>query len=44
MIFFNTTEKQAVICNQDYMDIYKFISSKNKIIQNSCTTFFWGGH
>lgn len=45
MIFFKTTEKQAAICNQDYMDLYKFIKSKNKIIQNSCTTFFffWGG-
>lgn len=45
MIFFKTAEKQAAICNQDYMAIYTFINSKNKIIQNSCTTFFffWGG-
>lgn len=43
MIFFKTAEKQAAICNQDYMDIYTFTNSKNKIIQNSCTTFFLGG-
>lgn len=42
MIFFKTGEKQAAICNQDYMNIYTFINSKNKIIQNSCTTFFFG--